>query len=74
MLLQLVGILFLIIFVIFVIGINIIGSVVRSIFGRSHRRTGQSRNSQPENATQPKRKKVFDEDEGEYVDYEEIKE
>jgi hypothetical protein len=70
------GFIFFILFFILVIGLFIISSVfgfIRSIFGFGKRAT-QPQNFQSGNFEQPTSKsKVFDNNEGEYVDYEEIK-
>lgn len=88
---HILGFLFIIIIAILLIGLSIIGTVIRSIFGLGGRRTSSSRgysyneNGQPSNYTSneaepeegeihPKHKKLFSKDEGEYVDFEEIKE
>lgn len=81
------GFLFIIIIAILVIGLSIISTVIRSIFGlrqrnsygqQAHRPTSTQANGegiQPEEGTlHPKRKKLFSKDEGEYVDFEEVKE
>ena len=93
------GFLFIIIIAILFIGLSIIGTVIRSIFGLgSHRSSGQNKNGnyqpggysyndnrQPSDSSQEKataeneanqsgHKKLFSKDEGEYVDFEEIKE
>lgn len=88
---HILGFLFVIIIAILVIGLSIIGTVIRSIFGIGSRRTSsgtyQNSNTQSgysfnkpnqsdsseEEEMQPKHKKLFSEDEGEYVDFEEIK-
>lgn len=74
---------FLLIFVlvILLLGLSIIGTVFRTIFGlgkRSNSRkysttdnSGYKSNTRKE--TLKKRKKVFEDDEGEYVDFEEVK-
>jgi len=102
---HILGFLFIIIVVILVIGLSIIGTVLRSIFGLGGKRRSsgtyqngngsyqsaggysfsgnqqQSSSSQAnkettssENDIHKKRKKLFSKDEGEYVDFEEIKE
>lgn len=97
---HILGFLFIIIIAILLIGLSIIGTVVRSLFGlgkhrtSSHSGTWQGNGnyqtggySQKENRraseeeVQPEegeinyhRKKIFSKDEGEYVDFEEIKE
>ena len=67
--------LFILIFILF-IGLMIISSVfgfIRSIFGFGRRKT-QAQDSQSEDIQQPTSKsKIFDKNEGEYVDYEELK-
>lgn len=102
---HILGFLFIIIVVILVIGLSIIGTVLRSIFGLGKRRTSsgsyqngrgsyqsgggysfsgdqqQTASSQAnegttssEDVVHRKHKKLFTKDEGEYVDFEEIKE
>ena len=102
---HILGFLFIIIVVILVIGLSIIGTVLRSIFGLRKRRTPsgsyqngggsyqsgggysfsgdqqQTASSQAnegttssEDVVHRKHKKLFTKDEGEYVDFEEIKE
>ena len=98
---HILGFLFIIIIAILIIGLSIIGTVIRSIFGLGRHRTssgsyqnpeGYSYNntntrqrstssSQQDETTEPeegeihlKRKKLFSKDEGEYVEFEEIKE
>lgn len=83
-----IGFLFLIIIAILLIGLSLIASFVRGLFGWG-RRTDSPRSSfygtsnssstnekatAEEGRSHPKRKKIFDKDEGEYVDFEEIKE
>lgn len=77
---------FILIFVLIIIffGLSIIGSVLRTLFGFGRRssstnngsaenRSNQSqRNKRADNASS-KRKKIFEEDEGEYVEFEEVK-
>ena len=68
--------LFIVVFIL-VIGLVIISTVlgfIRSIFNFG-KRTNQAQNSASEDFEQPTAKsKIFDKSEGEYVDYEEIKE
>ncbi|MCD7940479.1 MAG: DUF4834 family protein [Bacteroides intestinalis] len=96
---HILGFLFVIIVVILVIGLSIIGTVLRTIFGLGgkHRSSsgsyqsgqgysysgGQQQNSSSQtdegttsegNDIHRKHKKLFSKDEGEYVDFEEIKE
>ena len=102
---HILGFLFIIIVVILVLGLSIIGTVLRSIFGLGKRRTSsgsyqngggsyqsgggysfsgdqqQTASSQAnegttssEDVVHRKHKKLFTKDEGEYVDFEEIKE
>lgn len=100
------GFLFVIIVFVLVIGLSLIGTLLRSIFGIGGRRTysdtyqpgngnaqsskgysfagnrqeeaasqtGGNETSSYRNDIRKKRKKVFDKDDGEYVDFEEIKE
>lgn len=96
---HILGFLFIIIIAILLIGLSIIGTVIRNLFGWGGRRTTFSQSSpkgngpyqsggysynatgQSSEAVQPEegeihyqRKKLFSKDEGEYVDFEEIKE
>lgn len=96
---HILGFLFVIIVVILVIGLSIIGTVLRTIFGLGGKRRSssgsyqsgqsysysgdqqQSSSSQTEeeptsagNEIHRTHKKLFSKDEGEYVDFEEIKE
>ena len=93
------GFLFIIIIAILLIGLSIIGTVIRSIFrssntyrndngnyqsGRGYsfngrQQSGSSSNEEPktrikEETAHGRHKKLFSQDEGEYVDFEEIKE
>lgn len=87
--LHIFGFILIVIIVLIVIGLSIIGHVLRTIFGWFRRLDASRRNAgngqrdytassqtrrQPsdENAAHPKRKKIFGDDEGEYVDFEEI--
>lgn len=90
---HILGILFLIILVILLIGLAILSKVVGMIFGfkrrmqrngSAQRTTYSSGSSQPQedsfdahsnegNTSVRRRKKIFDKEEGEYVDFEEIK-
>lgn len=102
---HILGFLFIIIVVILVIGLSIIGTVLRTVFGLGKRRSSSgtyqngggsyqsgggysfSGDQQQNNSSQSngettssgydihrKHKKLFSKDEGEYVDFEEIKE
>ncbi|MCI1681182.1 MAG: DUF4834 family protein [Bacteroides sp.] len=90
--------LFIFILAILFIGVSIVGSILRSLFGLGrHSQQGntnansssrdytfygsQSEDKQADNAqketndqSQAKHKKIFDKSDGEYVDYEEVKE
>lgn len=90
---HILGILFLIILVILLIGLAILSKVVGMVFGfkrrmqrngSAQRTTYSSGSSQPQedsfdaysnegNTSVRRRKKIFDKEEGEYVDFEEIK-
>ena len=96
---HILGFLFIIIIAILLIGLSIIGTVIRNIFGLGGRRTSSNSgpyqkgngNYQPggysyndnrqsseeaqteEGEIRPRHKKLFSKDEGEYVDFEEIK-
>lgn len=92
---HLLGFLFIIIIAVLIIGISIVGTVLRTIFGFGRRSaaphtysTSSGREQQSarrereeeeiynaeENIQPRKHKKIFGQDEGEYVDFEEIKE
>lgn len=74
------GFFFFIIILVLVIGLSIVGGILRFIFGfgrKSGSRTNgrfESESSQAEEETPPAKKKIFDKEDGEYVDFEEIKE
>lgn len=92
------GLLFILIIAILILGLSVIATVIRSIFGLGRRRAPSGSYKKPggssytssrhrpgsssrpdeaveaeEDETRPKRKKLFSKDEGEYVDFEEIK-
>ena len=71
------GFLFIIIISIFVLGLSIVGSILRALFGFGRRSssTHQATNTEEteKQKEQSKHKKFFSEDEGEYVDFEEVK-
>ncbi|MCI5663911.1 MAG: DUF4834 family protein [Mediterranea sp.] len=82
---HILGFLFIIILVILIIGLSILGSVVRFLFGARRRqvrphtyaRTSEKREdtvNTEEGELHINRKKIFGKDEGEYVDFEEINE
>ena len=90
---HILGFLFIIIIAILLIGLSIIGTVIRNIFGLGGRRTSSNSgpyqkgngnyqpggysyndNRQSSEEARPRHKKLFSKDEGEYVDFEEIKE
>lgn len=91
------GFLFIIIIAVLIIGISIVGSVLRAVFGFGRRSTTSNPNTYTtsgrrqqqsaqrereeeerynaeENIQPRKHKKIFGKDEGEYVEFEEIKE
>lgn len=81
-----IGFFFLIIIAVIAIGIAIVIAVVRALFGHrqtisfhTYRQTASddstSKRIDPQNVQENKpRKKIFEEDEGEYVEFEEVKE
>ena len=83
--LQLFGIIILFAFLfVLIIGLAILSRIVKGFFsigrkmtGNSHRNRDETSHSSGTHSTSgqnaPKKKKIFDEDEGEYVDFEEIK-
>lgn len=80
------GLFFFVIIIVLLVGLSLVSSILRLLFGfgRKTNRTNNSHNtneqtkestSYNEQKTQTgNRKKIFDDDEGEYVDFEEIKE
>ena len=90
---HILGFLFIIVIAVIIIGLALVGSVLRAIFGLGKRSSAGSPNSTHSNSGQRyyrptqandkeeiitetganKHKKLFDDNEGEYVDYEEIK-
>lgn len=90
---HILGILFLIVLVVLLIGLAILSQIIGMVFGfkrrmqrngSAQRTTYSSGSSQPQedsfdaysnegNTSVRRRKKIFDKEEGEYVDFEEIK-
>ena len=80
---HILGFLFIIVIAVIIIGLALVGSVLRAVFGLGKRSpsSGSDRNG-PNNNSGSRRyyhqtqanDKLFDDNEGEYVDYEEIKE
>lgn len=82
------GFFFFIILIILIIGFSLISGVLKLLFGsgrrsetnrqqqESHRQSGRrtENRSQATSRPSPNRKKIFGDDEGEYVDFEEVKE
>ncbi len=75
------GFFFFIIILVLVLGLSIVRGVLRFLFGtgsKSNQRSNRFEEEEEENtsdeASQPKRKKVFDKEDGEYVEFEEVKE
>ncbi|MBP1614782.1 MAG: hypothetical protein H6Q13_2230 [Bacteroidetes bacterium] len=71
------GFLFIIVIFIFVLGLSIVGSILRVLFGfgkrsSSTRQTTNREETEEQQKEQSKHKKLFGEDEGEYVDFEEV--
>ena len=68
---------FLLIIVVLFFGLSIITGFIRLLFGgRKNNPTSTKKNSQYQTPNQPnntKQKKVIDSDEGEYIDFEEVK-
>lgn len=81
------GLFFIIIIIILVLGLSVISNIIRAIFGIGKRRPNNSNQSQTYSNTSSqrttqepetevkvkKRKKFFDKSEGEYVEFEEVK-
>ena len=87
---HILGFLFIIIIAVIIIGLTIVGSVLRAIFGLGRRSTTRTYNGGTTQRKQShasdmddeetiyeketlRHKKIFADDEGEYVDFEEIK-
>lgn len=73
------GFLFIILLIIFIFGISIISGILRLFFGLGRKATrnpgeqhSEHRKSSQSTSRPKKQKKIFDDDEGEYVDFEEI--
>jgi Na+-transporting methylmalonyl-CoA/oxaloacetate decarboxylase gamma subunit len=78
---QFIGFLFIILLTILIVGLTILSSIVRSIFHLNrHRQTSDKQHTNRKQGKtiieegQSKRKKIFSNEEGEYIDFEEIKE
>lgn len=73
--LHFLGILFIIIIAVLFIGLSFIGAILRGIFGGVRRKPAANDTVQPEEGElHINRKKIFTKDDGEYVDFEEVKE
>lgn len=78
---HILGFLFLIILVVLLLGIGLVGSLLRVLFGRRGRSAspggGSSRHTHASEgghvSQSSPRKKFFDDDEGEYVEFEDVK-
>ena len=70
---HILGFLFFIILVVLVIGLLILSKVVSLVFGFKRRMQGKNSGQRTTYSSQNyQRKKIFDKDEGEYVEFEEI--
>lgn len=81
------GFIFFFVLIIIVFGLTIINNVLRALFGLGKRNDSSARSTSSNNRSNqstyknqngnaqdtPKRKKLFDDDEGEYVEFEEVK-
>ena len=83
---HILGFLFIIIIAVLIIGLSLIGSIFRALFGFGKRPASRQANraasanqskeenhSSPNEEVSPQHKKIFSKDDGEYVDFEEIK-
>lgn len=77
---SIIGFILIFILFIFIFGITLIAAIVRGLFGR-HKRNNYTQGTYHQQQTDedhidgyPKRKKIFDDEEGEYVDFEEVEE
>jgi cytoskeletal protein RodZ len=67
--------LFIIVIFFIIIGLSFIGNIIRAIFQTGHHHTNSYSDERDKEVNQSEQKKqVFEENEGEYVDFEEIKE
>ena len=77
---AIIGFILIFILFIFLFGITFIAALVRGLFSRNKRNNAYTQSysqQQPKSDRidgRPKRKKYFDDNEGEYVDFEEVKE
>ena len=77
---AIIGFILIFILFIFLFGITFIAALVRGLFSRNKRNNAYTQGysqQQPKSDCidgRPKRKKYFDDEEGEYVDFEEVKE
>lgn len=83
---SILGFIFFFVLILVVLVLTILGGVLRTLFGMGRGRSSSTRSSSTRSSSSKhdssytsdhhtgssKRKKVFDEDEGEYVDFEEI--
>jgi len=73
------GFFFFIIIIVLVFGLSIVGGILRLIFGIGRKSSFHSNRTEREDTSskvepEPKHKKIFDKEDGEYVEFEEIKE
>ncbi len=74
--LHFLGLLFFIVIIVLLIGFSIIGAIVRRLFniGQRQSMTPDNEKIHYEKVSYPnKKKKVFTKDDGEYIDFEEVK-
>ena len=74
---HILAVIFLIIIIIFIVGVSIIRQILRALFGLGRKRFDREERqntSTPDNTAFHHKKKIYSKDEGEYIDFEEIKE
>lgn len=76
---TIISLFFFIIIIVLVFGISIIGGILRLLFGIGRKSTFRSNSTEREAeaskaAPEPKHKKIFEKEDGEYVEFEEVKE
>jgi len=76
---TIISLFFFIIIIVLVFGISIIGGILRLLFGIGRKSSFHSNRTEREDTSskvepEPKHKKIFDKEDGEYVEFEEVKE
>jgi mannose/fructose/N-acetylgalactosamine-specific phosphotransferase system component IIC len=74
---HLLGFLFILLLVVLLMGVGIISSFIRALFGWGRKTGGgtqQQQSARTTSGSRRRKKKIFTPDDGEYVEFEEIKE